>query len=521
MQNALDILRSWYSQELAESFPDCWVFGSLIYKDGELFDPLSSDIDLVVLLPDGDTAPDRITRLDRLRTSIQRLEIDLLQAFMRNDASSHITSVIPVTRHEIHLDIHKSVRSGFFTSNEFLSLRTGICSPMQSEGDCNSLLRADSLLQAIEQCQKYRNAYVACSTNASKKVEAFNTTDLIPKEIARSAAQVANHVRPRPGANAWDLNEGACYIVLLLTEMSEQHALVADLRSRCLSRMNRGSAVLQPNDIALLYEVLFENALKLQLEATTSGQFPCPAPIGDQHESSESKWTVVDEGGDERIVWLLPRGFILIEDVQFDAKPDWAIVLTYYDASGSWQQGTHYHSSYRDRWEDYEGKRIQFRKLGVPIGDWQFAEGALWLVTKLRERREVYDVRLELAQIATASKYTRYFAPDEPILLERLESVYSHLPVPAYYRDVLARTEELLLTWEKGLSREYIETEIRFLRQQSAIAAERLVGRTSPALRFVYEQIDHYDERGSLGDLREWVVRMKETLVGCLASVDE
>ncbi len=327
METVLEDLRRWYATELADTFPDCWVFGSIIYQDGAQFEPQMSDIDLVILLPDGCTPTDRIVLFDQLRASVQKLENTLLQSLARTDASSYITSVIPVTQHEIILDVHKSGKPGFFSGNDFLSLRTSERSSLPAGDAIGSTSRVEPLFQAIEKCQRYRNHYVASSVNASRKVSAFDSTDIVPKELARSAAQVADYIRPKPGTNEWDVNEGAWHIISLLTEKSEDSEIVADLRRRCLSRGNRGSARLEPCDIALLYELQFDQALALQQQTTVSGQVTADPSHEKQKEPDSAKRTVVDEGDNERIVWLLPRGFILIENVQSEESSAWGIVL--------------------------------------------------------------------------------------------------------------------------------------------------------------------------------------------------
>ena len=165
----LDLLRKWYGEELAEDFPDCWVFGSLIYKDGTLFTN-ESDIDLVVRLPDAQNPIGRVSLLDRLRSSVQNVERQLLEALSREDASQHITSVISITGTELSLDIHKSKERDFFQSSDFLSLRTGSTSQLSETRNPESQSLPRAIIQSIEVCQDYRNKYVAFAVNGWRKV---------------------------------------------------------------------------------------------------------------------------------------------------------------------------------------------------------------------------------------------------------------------------------------------------------------------------------------------------------------
>ncbi|MEO8497945.1 MAG: nucleotidyltransferase domain-containing protein, partial [Planctomycetota bacterium] len=213
----IDLLRRWYEEELATTFPNCWVFGSLVYKDGSQF-TTDSDIDLVVRLPDTSSPIERVKLLDCLRASIQRLEQQLLETLSRDDASLHFTSVIPVTDKEIALDIHKSKVRDFFRSSEFFSLLTGSRSQLSDGRNSESSSIPQAIIHAIEVCQEYRNKYVACSVNGSRKVEMFDSPDPFPKVLARSAAQIADFIRTRPGTNKFDLNAGTAHILSLLQE---------------------------------------------------------------------------------------------------------------------------------------------------------------------------------------------------------------------------------------------------------------------------------------------------------------
>ena len=39
---------------------------------------------------------------------------------------------------------------------------------------------------------------------------------------------------------------------------------------------------------------------------------------------------VIDVSDEEKVVWILPRGFLLLEDITYDSRPDWAVVIDYY-----------------------------------------------------------------------------------------------------------------------------------------------------------------------------------------------
>jgi hypothetical protein len=84
------------------------------------------------------------------------------------------------------------------------------------------------------------------------------------------------------------------------------------------------------------------------------------------------------------IIWKLPRGFILIENLVDLGHSAWSTLANYYDYRGQCFQGTHYHDSYR--WSDKDGAiQIQLKKLGIPSADQMYARSALSIMMDVRE----------------------------------------------------------------------------------------------------------------------------------------
>lgn len=61
------------------------------------------------------------------------------------------------------------------------------------------------------------------------------------------------------------------------------------------------------------------------------------------------------------IIGRLPRGYIVIQDVEYSDHPSWSLRASYYDYEGNWRRGTHYHESYRKDGKHLKGKIVSVR----------------------------------------------------------------------------------------------------------------------------------------------------------------
>jgi len=85
------------------------------------------------------------------------------------------------------------------------------------------------------------------------------------------------------------------------------------------------------------------------------------------------------------VVWRLPRGFLLLEDLLKSAYVSWSVTAYYVQYDGSWSPRTHFHSGYeRSWWERPRGIEVQCRKLGIPKADRDLAERVLRFVCDIR-----------------------------------------------------------------------------------------------------------------------------------------
>lgn len=84
------------------------------------------------------------------------------------------------------------------------------------------------------------------------------------------------------------------------------------------------------------------------------------------------------------VVWYLPRGFLVLNDLHDPGSDSWAVTLQHYAYGGESQHGTHFHASYADRWSTGDGLSKQLTKLRVPEADARWAIPALDLAMDIR-----------------------------------------------------------------------------------------------------------------------------------------
>ena len=81
------------------------------------------------------------------------------------------------------------------------------------------------------------------------------------------------------------------------------------------------------------------------------------------------------------MIWRLPRGFILAENVVGPFRGSKHVVASYAEYDGTWQGATHFHPSYQYYWLDGRDRVLtQCKKLRVPFADCGMARDALEFV---------------------------------------------------------------------------------------------------------------------------------------------
>jgi hypothetical protein len=211
---------------------------------------------------------------------------------------------------------------------------------------------------------------------------------------------------------------------------------------------------------------------------------------------------------DERAIWLLPRGFLLLTDITYESHDSWAVVISYYDYEGKWQHSTHYHDSYSRSWDrNLEG---QYRKLSIPEADWNWARAPLNFLMKLREVTQIVDIQKRVEREQQYDYPVYYFDRSEPIYLPKVPPSYQFYNDTGNLRDILGDLKDekanLRLTEEK-----LIEKAIT-LRQSVFLESLGYLGENHLSFSFIKEVLEEFDKSFSSNEVLTWFSKLESIL---------
>lgn len=229
------------------------------------------------------------------------------------------------------------------------------------------------------------------------------------------------------------------------------------------------------------------------------------------NDSSDDYDIVFDKSNSERIIWLLPRGFLLLKDITYEEHDSWAITVHYFNYNGEWQHSTHYHDSYYRDWDNME---IQFRKLSIPKADWLWCRAPLNLVRNLRNATTIIDIAKVVQSEKQCDYPVYYYSSQEPIPLPKVPSNYHYYYKSGKLRDILEYLNDKQLNSATDLNE--LHSNALTLRQSTYIECLKFLGENNPLFQFVKEVLDEYDKSFSLNDLISWFERIKNILSSTL-----
>lgn len=225
---------------------------------------------------------------------------------------------------------------------------------------------------------------------------------------------------------------------------------------------------------------------------------------------------VIDNKDDERVTWLLPRGFLIFDGITYKDCNSWSVTAHYYNYQGKWQHSTHYHESYR--WDD--SIETQFRKLCIPIADWEFAESALKFLQELREVDSKIDIKDKVKRVKNRGEYANYYSPKEPIFLPEPPEEYLGLKRTGELRDIVKKLRKKRNKYEScfygytKIDNEELEyKEIERLRRRGYVLVNNYLEENNNAIKFLEEVIDKYEREMDMKELHEWVDDFVRTIV--------
>jgi hypothetical protein len=305
------LLRQW-AKSVNETIgcDGAFVFGSLIYKSGVQFNPMTSDVDLVIGIPEAATdAPSRAKWILDFLTHKQQLELSLMTLLKRPKANDPICSVVAVTQAELRSDIHKDGAAGFFGTNAFRNLlREGAADGALAAG--TNPITNNHVRSALQFAQKYRNIFLGVSANGTGKLLPWTGDDPVPKDVMRHAARAAaaRLQQGEPGAE-FDVKIGLDFLSEHLYTRRDQSRYYYRLHDWVSGRRGgKGSDDsvnhLPPEMYLLLAEVIYD----LGIEAVVRELTPESRPIVElQIHESVSEGALV-------LTAALPARFVVTDE---------------------------------------------------------------------------------------------------------------------------------------------------------------------------------------------------------------
>ncbi|WP_144489635.1 SEFIR domain-containing protein [Bacillus thuringiensis] len=217
-------------------------------------------------------------------------------------------------------------------------------------------------------------------------------------------------------------------------------------------------------------------------------------------ESIKSDKPIFDTRNEERVVWLLPRGFLIFSDITYKNYDSWAVVANYYKYDGEWQHGTHYHEAYSRSWDrDLE---IQFRKLSIPKADWLWSVAPLKFLMDLREVNEKVDIKKMVESEQKSDYPVFYFEPSKSIELPEVPVEYEFYYKTGKLRDIINSIEDK----ERNLrlsSEELMEKTIS-VKHSLYLECLTYLGEQHPSINFIKEVLDEYKGTISKEEILQW-----------------
>jgi hypothetical protein len=226
---------------------------------------------------------------------------------------------------------------------------------------------------------------------------------------------------------------------------------------------------------------------------------------------------IVNQSATERIVWCLPRGFLMLEDVACDDNPSWCVVVHYYHFGDGWRMGTHFHKSYARHWRYSTDLEVQCRKVGLPLGDRSYAYGAFYLMQELRDTDKHIDVRQKVEAHAKGGDFVIYYEPSKPIFLSEIDNKYPQLKDTGELRDLLEEMEKFI---DADYSQAVISTseEGFSIGHRVIVEATKFFGASHPSMNFIKTVVADYDRKWTTAKIKEWMKQLQRVLSDALGS---
>ncbi|MGI8380432.1 SEFIR domain-containing protein [Priestia megaterium] len=262
-------------------------------------------------------------------------------------------------------------------------------------------------------------------------------------------------------------------------------------------------------------ELLHRIYQKPLYEQAPLGDIPLlePEKIVEQLISPEKELVIIDNVEEERVLWLLPRGFLIFDNITFNKSSSWSVCAHHYSYEGKWIHSTHYHESYESIWND--NLREQEDKLDIPKADYVCSYQALRFLQKLRHTHQPINIEQRVKNLGLED-LVKYYSSEDVIFLPDVPDTYKKMNELGELRDILEELNDmgrLMYDLEpKYFSPADAHSRAKSLRRKTFITLSKHLEDNNYNLKFLEESINTYDSELSLKGLGTWAQELSSTI---------
>lgn len=314
----ISLLKNWKDEVSKEiETGRLFLFGSLINYGGRQFNPLKSDVDLIIEFPKNLTNAIEIKNwLIILKRHKQSLEQKLTFLIKKETNNQEIVSLIPISEIELKFHLHKSGARNFFEINEFYNIENDTVEKGEDLFKFEHI-ENELIIQAIELSQKVRNDFLKnCAILDFKKLEWLEDDRAIPKDLARHSAKIKS-LEDGEIFNADSLNTslGLDFLKNITSSFRNIHEIYnlycwIDSRTNGSSDFSNTSKVLSQEEHLLLYELLFQKILEVIPKIKTESKTESKTEFAESHKEFLSNTGLLEKLHNHKNALLLEDIFI-------------------------------------------------------------------------------------------------------------------------------------------------------------------------------------------------------------------
>jgi hypothetical protein len=227
------------------------------------------------------------------------------------------------------------------------------------------------------------------------------------------------------------------------------------------------------------------------------------------------------------IIWRMPRGILILSKLLPNLYSN--SVADYCSYNGAWRGSTHYHVSYHDFWwKELGGIELQYRKLQIERGDWEYAVKPLKLMSEILHKRLIVQPDGTLkgngAEQFDDPELMKVFI-NKDVPFPHIPERYFRLSISGPLRDLAGEVNDLCegFSIEKMNDEELEDTkrELKGFRRAARIEAHKVLAKDDPAMLNLLEVIEGFDHNADFQHYQIWSKELRAVLYDAVHQVHE